>query len=271
MTQNISFSGRGRGFISLLNPQTFAPLGWREVGNITMMSTTQTEGRQIIVREGGSGLERKIDQFTTENDGNFEMMCSKYSIQNLANTLFGLGGNVAAGAVVAFPVRRPNAIQGVSVLPRFNIDLAGTITLAQGATTFVRGTDYVINRQGIISYPQGSTVPVDDGTAATALTISYSHLDYDTFGGLGEFSPRYSFLGQINNRLRNDEPCRIYIPQVQLTPTERIDYVSIGKSEGEMLTFRGSIIYTPAFDVAANGGNGTVPGGMFLYEQTEEL
>ncbi|NJO48920.1 MAG: hypothetical protein HC840_04940 [Leptolyngbyaceae cyanobacterium RM2_2_4] len=156
-------------------------------------------------------------------------------------------------------------------MPRFNIDLSGTITLAQAATTFVRGTDYVINRQGIISYPEGSTVPVDDGTAATELTISYSYLEYDTFGGLGEFSPRYAFLGQINNRLRNDEPCRIYIPQVNLTPTERIDYVSVGKSEGEMLTFRGSVIYTPQLDLPQQGGNGTVPGGMFLYEQTPEL
>ncbi|NJO48921.1 MAG: hypothetical protein HC840_04945 [Leptolyngbyaceae cyanobacterium RM2_2_4] len=115
MAQNISFSGRGRGFISLINPQTLAPLAWREVGNITMMSTTQAQGSQIIVREGASGLERKIDQFTKENDADFEMMCSKYSIQNLSNTLFGLGGNVTAGAVVGFSVRRPNAIQGVCV------------------------------------------------------------------------------------------------------------------------------------------------------------
>lgn len=159
----MSFIGSGTVTAAFRKQGANAPdaQGFFPLGNCTMAKVNTTPGNKVTVREGASGLERKIDEINRQFDQRIEIDLTAHNRQNLALLYFGTSTPVVAGIVTNEVVLAP-ALGNSSFLSKTLISSIISVTSGDrplGAFTIAGAGD---------GYTSAPTVTIAGGGTATA-------------------------------------------------------------------------------------------------------
>lgn len=220
------YRGQGSVYLSERDQVTGQPTGgFRFLGNVpTLRISTTTQ--QIKHQESYTGQQLTDLVIETTKEAQLTMTLEYFDAQNLAFALYGTptviaGATVTNEAVIAQPGRH---------VPLANINLSAFTSLVAGATTYVQGTDYVVNlKSGMISFPTDSTIAA--GATVRANYVSGNTEKVSAFTRTNkEFWLRFDGL----NTAENDNPVVIDCYRVRFMPQKQWDLIGNELSSMEL-------------------------------------
>lgn len=145
--------------------------------------------------------------------------------ETLAVALRSLVASVAAGAVTDEPVKVFK--EAFTPLAKFP-DTAQTITVKNtaGTTTYVEGTDYVIERGGVF-IPEGSAITTADTTnAGVDVEVTYTGVASFNIEAITQASVEYELIFDGFNDADNGKPVRVTCHRIKFSPTQALELIS---------------------------------------------
>lgn len=161
--QNFYFSGQGTVLIGPRNVDG-SPGALLSVGNVSALALSIAT--TVLEHKGSQDGQRAIDlRLITETKATLSMTMEKFDNVNLATTLRGSSTKQTGGTVTAEPhIAHPGA-----VIPLGHIKVSAVV-VKKAATTYVLGTDYLVNPDA------GSIMCLASGTMVEgdAITVDYA-------------------------------------------------------------------------------------------------
>ena len=170
---NYYYSGQGSLYVAERDTVSGKPTGFVAVGNIPELSL-DIEVTNYEHKESESG-QRLVDLvLNKEKKGKFSFKLENLSLDNLALGVWGENIAVAGGTVVDEDVVIPTGGKGRKYdLAHIKVS-AVVVEDATGATTYVAGTDYILDADnGALTIPATSTI-----VAASTIHVSYTYAPY---------------------------------------------------------------------------------------------
>jgi len=153
------FMPQGRLMMAEKDPTTGEPMGFIHVGNAVDIKASLNVST-IDKKEAMTGQFGLAAQFENEKGVNFSFTLESFHEENLAMALRANITTIGAGTAADKPIKLYKGKE--MVLPHIKATVT-EITSADGATTYVAGTDY-------IAYDNSVLVPAASGALATADT-----------------------------------------------------------------------------------------------------
>lgn len=177
MAQNYTL-GRGKVHFARFKPGTQTPDGFFYIGNTPEFSLT-IESETLDHFSSDEGIREKDDSVPLEVNRSGSMTTDNIDPKNVALFFFGSDTVVTQAVVASAPFLIEDIKAGhsyklgsTSINPagHFGINPTG-LTVEQGVTPLVAGTDYTIDLDGgIISFVEGSAIAVD----GVDITVTYA-------------------------------------------------------------------------------------------------
>lgn len=177
MTQNYTL-GRGKVHFARFKTGTQTPDGFFYIGNTPEFSLT-IESETLDHFSSDEGIREKDDSVPLEVNRSGSMTTDNIDPKNVALFFFGSDTIVTQAVVAAAPFLIEDIKAGhsyklgatpINPAGHFGINTTG-LTVVQGVTPLVAGTDYTIDLDGgIISFVEGSAIAVD----GVDITVTYA-------------------------------------------------------------------------------------------------
>lgn len=206
------FSGQGVLSLAIRDAATGKPQGFTPVGNVSELSLG-IEVSSTDHKESQTGVRSKDKTIITDLGATLNFTMESLDSDNLALALYGTSSAISAATdvsedVVAFLDKwTPLSSLGVS-----NVVVTSKVT---PATTYVEGTDYVLNADaGSIKGITGGTI-----TDAEVLTVTYDAVaQSEVLGLMNGFAPeRYARFEGLNTANTN-KPVNVEVFRIATKP-----------------------------------------------------
>lgn len=220
------YRGQGSVYLSERDPVTGQPTGgFRFLGNVPTLRISTTV-QQIKHTESYTGQQLTDLVIETTKEAQLMMTLEYFDAQNLAFALYGTptviaGATVTNEAVIAQPGRH---------VPLANINLTSFTTLVAGATTYVQGTDYVVNlKSGMLSFPVTGSI-----AAGTTVQASYVCGNIEKVSAFTRTNREFWLRFDGLNTAENDNPVVIDCYRVRFMPQKQWDLIGNELSSMEL-------------------------------------
>lgn len=234
VTNNYSL-GKGEVSLSLFKTGTQIPTGFLPVGNCPDFSIKVTS-KTLDHFSSTAGIREKDDQAVLDTERTASITTDNLSMENLAMFFLGEVLKTSVLATVTVPSETIESPElgvvyylGTATYPAGARGInATTVDLTQGATTLVRGTDYLVNEDtGAIEFISGGSFVAGTDVVSGEFNLkAASHTQ--VISGTTPFEGALRFEAtQVKGEKRS-----FYLPWVKLTPDG--DYSMIGETWGEM-------------------------------------
>ncbi len=186
------FMGQGMLFVGLKDATTGEPMGLRHVGNCTDLKLSP-KTNVIELKEAMTGTRGLAKRLTTEVSSSFSATLESLNKDNLAIALRGAITSKVSGTVTN---EVATAFKGTLLKLAYAGISAVTVKSGDGVTTYVAGTDYIVNDDSISIPLTGAIATADTGTGV-GVKVNYSYKAQDIIDALvsGELEYWFRFEG----------------------------------------------------------------------------
>lgn len=136
---------------------------------------------------------------------------------NLTRAFFGTGSSIASATIAN---ESHLAHKGGFIPLNFPPDETETFTVASGATTYVRDSDYEVSSGGITILADGD---IDD---ATLLEIDYTSRDHDSVQAITAAAYEYELFFEGLNEAKSGRPVNVHAYRIKLGATQILDLIN---------------------------------------------
>lgn len=214
------YSGQGIVLVAKRNPTTGAPMGYRNVGNVSEL-TLSVNTETVEHKESSTGV-RGVDlRLTTGITCEVSMMMESFNRENLQMALRG-DGKTEPGATVTNEL--VTGYLGMTI-PLANINVTAVTSVADdevGTNVYTEGTDYEVNLE------TGSLVILEGGaiTNAQDLYVTYDFGDYENLEALTEPAEDLYVRFEGLNTADGNKPVVVEIFRLQPDPLNELALIN---------------------------------------------
>lgn len=167
---NTYYRGQGKVWIATRD-STGRTSGFTEVGDAEALTVNQAETFDDVY-ESQTGARSKVVHSSIQTDVSFALTILNFSGDNLKRALLGTSTAVTGASITD---EAHYAKRGASIFTKYPGISTVTITNAAGSTTYVSGTDYIVDAAtGRIDFPAASTI-----TDGANVLVDYTHAAVD--------------------------------------------------------------------------------------------
>ncbi len=210
--ETLAFAGKGDVYIGKYGQKLV------KAGNVGPLEieVSSDEKTMMDYTDTGGGYTDVIERITgVKGNGTF----FNFSKENLAIALRGTASAIASGSVVD-EVKIATVFDGLIELDKIPVVNSIVVKDSTGATTYVLGVDYLVDRLGIILI-EGVTIAADD-----VLKISYDSLAFDNVEALTAGNAVYTVLVSGVNEANDDSPVSVLFHKVKFSPASKLGIIT---------------------------------------------
>lgn len=210
---NISYMGKGSIYVAS------ATGGLLPIGNCSALQLAIEEEKKELqdYENAGGGV---VDTVSRIKGVKLNLTAHSFNAENLALALRGTSGNNATVAAIVDEVQKGHKGALVSTARLVNTSGAVVVKNNSGATTYVLGTDYTVQRSGVF-IPAGSAI-VD----AADIKISYTPLPENSVQVLTSAGLDFRLVFDGLNEARSGSPVRVECYRVRFNPTSGLGFIA---------------------------------------------